>query len=114
MPAWASLQAPSNPGTLHDWQVPVQEAAAQQIPSTQLPDAQVEAEAAVPPSPLPRLVTLYSQVSLLGPPPRLPPNMTATPRPMSKVKPGPLRRDGAVARVRTYHVDVFASSSQVS
>jgi hypothetical protein len=62
VPAAAGRQVPSWPATAHDWQAPEQDATAQQTPSTQKPDAQVDAVAAVQPSPLPRLVTLYSQV----------------------------------------------------
>jgi hypothetical protein len=52
----ARTQVPSWPATLHDWQAPEQDATAQHTPSTQNPEAQVDAVAAVHPSPLPRLV----------------------------------------------------------
>jgi hypothetical protein len=68
VPGAARRQVPSRPGTAQDWQDPEQDAMAQQTPSTQNPDAQVEAVAAVHPSPLPRWVTLYSQVLLVFPP----------------------------------------------
>ena len=68
VPGVARTQVPSRPGTEQDWQDPEQDAMAQHTPSTQKPEAQVEAVAAVHPSPLPRWVTLYSQVSLVFPP----------------------------------------------
>jgi hypothetical protein len=84
-PAAATVQMPSCPRTLHDWQVPEQTALEQQTPSTQKPEAQLEAVAAVQPSPLPRFVTLYSQVSVRS---ELPSagvqNSTITPRLLSK------------------------------
>ena len=85
VPAVAMVQVPSRPVTAQDWQNPVQAALAQQTPSTQKPEAQVDAVAAVQPSPLPRLVTLYSQVSVRsGIPPMGEPNSTMTPRLLSK------------------------------
>jgi hypothetical protein len=63
VPACARTQVPSLPLTLHDLHGPVQDADSQHTPSTQLPEAQVEAVLVEQPSPLPRLVTLYSQVS---------------------------------------------------
>jgi hypothetical protein len=66
VPGAARTQVPSLPATLHDWQAPEQDAAAQQTPSTQNPEAQFDAVAEVHPSPLPRLVTLYSQVSFVA------------------------------------------------
>jgi hypothetical protein len=91
VPAAARTQLPWWPATLHDWHAPEQEAFSQHTPSTQKPDAQVDAVAAVQPSPFPSLVTLYSQVSLdatggmqLEPgeqtSPTEPPNSTITPR----------------------------------
>jgi hypothetical protein len=64
VPAAACTQVPSWPATLQDWQTPEQAAIEQQTPSTQKPEAQLGARAAVHPSPLPRFATLYSQVSL--------------------------------------------------
>jgi hypothetical protein len=86
-PGAAGLQLPSWPVTAQDWQAPEQEAVAQQTPSTQNPEAQFDAVAAVHPSPLPRFVTLYSQVSLVmakGTTAKLPPKSTITPRWLSK------------------------------
>jgi hypothetical protein len=80
VPAWARTQLPSWPLTLHDLQGPVQEADSQHTPSTQLPDAQDAAVLEEQPSPLPRPVTLYSQVSSVAVPLELPPNRTTTPR----------------------------------
>jgi uncharacterized iron-regulated membrane protein len=73
---------------LHDWQTPEQAAVEQQTSSTQKPEAQVDAVAAVHPSPLPRFVTLYSQISFAfweptGVPRRLPPKSTITLRTLS-------------------------------
>jgi hypothetical protein len=87
VPGAARLQVPSWPVTEQDWQAPEQDTVAQQTPSTQNPEAQFDAVAAVHPSPLPRLVTLYSQVSLLmgyGAAAKLPPKSTITPRWLSK------------------------------
>ena len=85
VPAAATVHVPSWPTTAHDWQVPEQTALEQQTPSTQKPEAQVFAVAAVQPSPLPRFVTLYSQVSVTS---ELPSagvqNSTITPRLLSK------------------------------
>jgi hypothetical protein len=83
VPAWARTQVPSWPLTLHDLHGPVQDADSQHTPSTQLPDAQVEAVLEEHPSPLPRPVTLYSQVSSSGVPLALPPKRTTTPRALS-------------------------------
>jgi hypothetical protein len=66
VPAVASTHVPSEPLTLHDLHGPVQDADAQHTPSTQLPDAQARGVLVEQPSPLPRLVTLYSQVSSVG------------------------------------------------
>ena len=85
VPALARTQVPSEPETLHDLHGPVQEADSQHTPSTQLPDAQEDAKAAVQPSPLPHPDTLYSQVSSVYPIFVLPPKSTTTPRPLSKV-----------------------------
>jgi hypothetical protein len=116
VPAAASLQMPSDPGTLHDLHEPVQAAVSQQTPSTQLPDAHKVANVALQPSPLPRLVTLYSQVSLptsvAKAPDTIPPNNTATPRSLSKAMAVLWREDGALS-LRWYHWGIFASSSQV-
>jgi hypothetical protein len=91
VPAVATVQIPSCPTTLHDWQVPEQTALEQHTPSTQKPEAQVFAVAAVQPSPLPRFATLYSQVSVRSEVPvasELPSarvqNSTITPRLLSK------------------------------
>jgi hypothetical protein len=67
VPGAARTQVPSCPATLHDWQAPEQDVTAQHTPSTQNPEAQFNAVAEVHPSPLPRLVTLYSQVSFVAP-----------------------------------------------
>jgi hypothetical protein len=85
VPALACAQVPSWPATAQDWQVPEQAAAWQHTPSTQNPEAQLDAVVAVHPSPLPRLVTLYSQVSVTSELPFVPfPNSTITPRWLSK------------------------------
>ncbi len=68
VPGRAGLHVPSEPGTAHDWHAPLQAATSQQTSSTQKPLAQDDGELALQPSPLPRLVTLYSQVSLIGMP----------------------------------------------
>jgi len=65
VPGAAKLHVPSWPATLQDWQTPEQDAAPQHTLSTQNPEAQFDAEAAVHPSPLPSFATLYSQVSLV-------------------------------------------------
>jgi hypothetical protein len=62
VPAAACTQVPSWLATAHDSQAPEQAAIEQQTPSTQKPEAQVDAVAAVQTSPLPRFFTLYSQV----------------------------------------------------
>jgi hypothetical protein len=81
VPPVTGVQVPSWPATLQDWQVPEQAALAQQTPSTQKPEAQIDAVAAVQPSPLPKLVTLYSQVWLSFAPSSGPAaNSTITPR----------------------------------
>jgi hypothetical protein len=79
VPAVALAQVPSWPATAQDWQGPEQDAVEQQTPSTQKPEAHVDALAAVHPSPLPRFVTLYSQVSFVFPPPVFPPTLKALP-----------------------------------
>jgi hypothetical protein len=86
VPALARTQVPSDPATLHDLHGPVQVPESQHTPSAQLPDAQEAAKAAVQPSPLPHLLTRYSQVSLVEAPVLLamPPKRTTTPRPLSK------------------------------
>jgi len=98
VPAAAATQEPSWPLTLHDWQTPVQVADPQQTPSTQLPEAHKDAEVAEHPSPLPRLVTEYSQVSSVEKPLVLPPYMTTTPRPLSNATAALERDEGTVAR----------------
>jgi hypothetical protein len=62
VPAAACMQVPSWPTTAQDWQAPEHDAIEQHTPSTQKPEAQVDAVAAVQTSPLPRFFTLYSQV----------------------------------------------------
>jgi hypothetical protein len=66
VPGGAGVQVPSCPLTLHEMHGPVQDLDAQHTPSTQLPEAQAEAVLVAQPSPLPRPVTLYSQVSSVG------------------------------------------------
>jgi len=61
VPGAASTQVPTLPGTLHDLHGPEHEADSQHTPSTQSPEEQRLAVAAVHPVPLLRLVTLYSQ-----------------------------------------------------
>ena len=121
------MQVPSWPATLHDWQAPEQDATTQHTPSTQKPDPQVDAVAAVQPSPLPRLATLYSQVWLtsafaksLGDkfwfaksPGRLPPKSTITARWLSKTMVGAVAILGPMGKLRRYQVAFLASSSQV-
>jgi hypothetical protein len=121
------MQVPSWPATLHDWQAPEQDAFSQHTPSTQKPEAQFDAVAAVQPSPLPRFATLYSQVSLtpafaqsyckaFGPNGSLgrpPPKSTITPRWLSKTMVGEVAMAGPVGRVRRYQVAFLLSSSQV-
>jgi hypothetical protein len=87
VPGTTTVQVPSWPATLQDWQEPEQAALAQHTPSTQKPEAQFDAVAAVHPSLLPRLVTLYSQTS----PGSVPaPKSTITPRWLSKaMRPDP-------------------------
>jgi hypothetical protein len=114
VPAAAATQVPSWPLTAHDWHTPVQLATPQQTPSTQLPDAHRDADADEHPSPLPRLVTEYSQVSSVLKPLVLPPYMTTTPRPLSNVTAALKRDEGTVARLRTYQVTPLASSSHAS
>jgi hypothetical protein len=122
VPGAADAQVPSFPATLHDWHTPEQDAVEQHTPSTQNPEAQVDAVAAVHPSPLARLPTLYSQVSLKAEPSFGPaPNSTMTPRWLSKamvavlVYPlGPADSEvGPVARSRRYQVGPLLSSSHV-
>jgi hypothetical protein len=74
-PGMARAQIPSEPGTLHELHTPAHATTSQHTPSTQNPLA--HEAAAVQPSPLPRLVTLYSHVSRLM-------KSTATPRLLSK------------------------------
>jgi hypothetical protein len=126
-PAAACRQVPSWPATLHDWQAPEHAATAQHTPSTQKPDAQVDAVTAVQPSPLPRFATLYSQVWLtsafaksLGDkfrfaksPGRLPPKSTITPRWPSKTMVGAVAMLGPMGTLRRYQVAFLVSSSQV-
>ena len=68
--------------------------------------------AAVHPSPLPRFVTLYSQVLLVSPLP-LSPKSTTTPRRLSKaiapLRTGPIPAD----RTRWYKVGPLVSNSKV-
>jgi len=114
VPAVTWAQVPSWPATAQDWQAPEQAAIAQQTPSTQKPEAQFDAVAAVHPSPLPRFVTLYSQVSLpFAPLFGLEPNRTITPRWLSKTMPLMLSKFGPVDRARMYQVGPLVSSSQV-
>ena len=68
-PACTLLHVPALPGTLHDLHLPLHCAAvcAQQTPSTQFPDLQLDAVAAVQPAPLghaPSRSAMYSQNSL--------------------------------------------------
>jgi hypothetical protein len=62
----AAAHVPSCPTTPHDWQAPAQSATLQHTPPTQKPEAQVDAVSGVHASPLPRFVTLYSQVSSMA------------------------------------------------
>jgi hypothetical protein len=121
------MQVPSWPSTAQDWHGPEQAALEQHTPSTQKPDAQFDAVAAVQPSPLPKFATLYSQVSLtpafaqsyckaFGPNGSLgrpPPKRTITPRWLSKTMVGAVAMVGPVGRVRRYQVAFLLSSSQV-
>lgn len=84
VPGEANTQVPALPGTLQDLHGPEHEAESQHTPSTQLPEAHRLAVAAAHPVPLPRLVTLYSQVSSVAVPHGMPPNSTTTPRWLSK------------------------------
>jgi hypothetical protein len=101
VPGFARTHEPSEPATLQDLQGPEQAADSQHTPSTQLPDEHDEANDAVQPSPLARPATEYSQVSLAKPLLPLPPNKTATPRPLSNTMAAPLRPVGVVLSVRT-------------
>src|SRR5512142_1490901 len=85
VPGCANTQVPSAPGTSHDLHAPEHAAVSQHTPSTQFPEAQAVAEAVVQPSPLARLATEYTQVSLATVPElfRLPPNRTTRRRPAS-------------------------------
>jgi hypothetical protein len=113
-PAAAWLQVPWWPSTAHDWHTPEQDATAQHTPSTQKPEAQLVAVAAVHPSPLPRLVTLYSQVSLRFEPSYGPaPKSTITPRWLSNAMAAEVSEVGPVDRSRRYQVGPVVSSSQV-
>jgi len=116
VPAAAGAQVPSWLSTAQDWQTPEQDAVPQHTPSTQKPEAQVDAVADVHPSPLPRLVTLYSQVSLVYMVPSIvPPNTTITPRWLSNVAAG---RPGnwfvLAGRLRTYQVGPLVLISQTT
>jgi hypothetical protein len=114
VPATAWLQVPWWPATLQDWHAPEQTAIEQQTPSTQKPEAQVDAVAAVHPSPLPRFATLYSQVSLRSEPSFGPaPNSTITPRWLSKAMAAEVSEVGPADKLRRYQVGPLASSSQV-
>jgi hypothetical protein len=114
VPATTGAQVPSCPATAHDWQVPGQAATAQHTPSAQKPEAQLVAVAAVHPCPLPRFVTLYSQVSLKFEPSYGPaPNSTITPRWLSKAMAADVSEAGLLDRSRLYQVGPLASSSQV-
>jgi hypothetical protein len=114
LPGAAKAQVPSYPTTLHDWQVPTQDAVEQHTPSTQNPEAQVDAVVTVQPSPLPRLATLYSQVSLKNEPSFGPePKSTITPRWLSKDMVALVTEVGPVVRSRRYQVWPLVSSSQV-
>ena len=89
VPALAATQVPSDPATLHALHGPLQVELPQHTPSTQYPLAHEAAKAAVQPSPLPRPVTVYSQVSsvvLIAPFALLdePLKRTTTSRPLSK------------------------------
>jgi hypothetical protein len=100
----AAAQVPSCPATPHDWQVPAQDATLQHTPSTQKPEAQVDAAAALHPSPLPRFVTLYSQVSSMakvGSAVKLPPKSTTAPRWLSKATASPVRATGPEEATRS-------------
>jgi hypothetical protein len=113
VPAAAPVQLPSCPATAQDWQDPEHAAIEQQTPSTQKPDAQVDAVAAVHPSPLPRLVTLYSQVWIASPLLPLPPKSTTAPRWLSKAI-APLRTASIPEdRTRWYRVGPLVSNSKV-
>jgi hypothetical protein len=75
VPAAAAVQVPKLPATLHDWQGPAHVADSQHTPSTQLPLAHWLAKSLLQPVPLPKPVTLYSQVS-----PRTPPVLPTPPK----------------------------------
>jgi hypothetical protein len=116
VPAATGEQVPSWLSTAQDWQAPEQDAVPQHTPSTQKPEAQVEAVAEVHPSPLPRLVTLYSQVSLVDMIPSIvPPNTTTTPRWLSNVAAGHMGNWFVLAgRLRKYQVGPLVLISQTT
>lgn len=97
-------------------QLPVHAAVSQHTPSTHWPEAQDVAVALVQPSPLARLATEYSQVSLAVPPGEplmFPPKTTATRLALSKTMPARKRPPGVTSRTRVYQASALASSSQV-
>jgi hypothetical protein len=106
VPGAADAQVPSLPATAHDWHTPVHAPTSQHTPSTQNPLAHHEVDATVHPSPLPRFLTLYSQVSL-------PVSRTITPRTLSKTMWASEPGSGIVAVVRMHKVLVRVSISQV-
>jgi hypothetical protein len=116
VPAATGAQVPSWLSTAQDWQTPEQDTVPQHTPSTQKPEAHVEAVAEVHPSPLPRLVTLYSQVSLVDVIPSIvPPNTTTTPRWLSNVAAGdPGNWFVLAGRLRKYQVGPLVSISQTT
>jgi hypothetical protein len=84
MPGVTAEQVPSLPATLQALQAPAQVADSQHTPSTQLPLAQRLAKSLLHPVPLPKPVTLYSQVSSRALPPfPEPPKSTTTARLLS-------------------------------
>jgi hypothetical protein len=113
VPAAASTQVPSLPGTLQDLHGPEHEADSQHTPSTQLPEAHWLANAAVHPVPLPQPVTLYSQVSSVAMPYSMPPNKTITPRWLSRAMAAYERSEGSPAGGRADQVGPLLSNSQV-
>jgi hypothetical protein len=113
VPPAAAVQVPSWPATAQDWQDPEQAALAQQTPSTQKPEAQLAAVAAEQPSPLPRFVTSYSQVSVRSEPSEAAQNSTITPRWLSKAMGAPPPPAASAEKVRRYQVGPRGSSSQV-
>jgi hypothetical protein len=113
VPGAASTQVPTLPGTLHDLHGPEHEADSQHTPSTQSPEEQRLAVAAVHPVPLLRLVTLYSQVSSVAKPFGVPPNNTTTSRWLSKAMTAYGRSEGSPDGGRAYQVGPLLSNSQV-